>query len=338
MIEKGMSIQAHIVEQERQYPGATGKLTGLLMDLTYAAKVISREVNKAGLVDVLGITGDKNVHGEEVKKLDEFANDKIFNAMDHGGHLCIMASEEMEDAAPVPSKFPHGNYVLLFDPLDGSSNIDANVNIGTIFSIHKKISKGEGGKLEDCLQKGSDQVAAGYIIYGSSTIMVYTTGQGVNGFTLDPSVGEFLLSHENIKTPDKGKIYSVNEGNFNFWDEGTRKYVEYLKESDSSTGRPYSLRYIGSLVADFHRNLLYGGIFMYPADRKDPNKPKGKLRLLYEAAPLAFIVKQAGGLATTGNKDILDVIPTELHQKVPLIIGSKEDVNTYQKFLADYNN
>ena len=337
MIKKGMSILAHIVEQERQHPDATGSLTGLLMDLTYAAKVISREVNKAGLVDVLGITGDKNVHGEEVKKLDEFANDKIFNAMDHGGHLCIMASEEMEEAVPVPAEYPQGDYVLLFDPLDGSSNIDANVNIGTIFSIHKKKSESGAGKLEDCLQKGRDQVAAGYIIYGSSTIMIYTTGRGVNGFTLDPSVGEFLLSHEDIKTPEKGKIYSANEGNAKFWDQGTKKYIEYLKDKDSQTGRPYSARYIGSLVADFHRNLLYGGIFLYPIDYKDPNKAKGKLRLLYEASPLAFIVDQAGGLATTGKEDILDIEPKELHQKVPLIIGSKEDVNLYKKYFTEYN-
>ena len=336
MGKRGMNVQRHIIEQERQYPQATGSLTGLLMDLIYAAKVISREVNKAGLVNILGLTGDKNIHGEEVKKLDEYANDKLYNAMDHGGHLCIMASEERDQVIPIPDEFPKGKYVLLFDPLDGSSNIDANVNIGTIFSIHRKKTDGENGKLEDCLQKGRDQVAAGYIVYGSSTMLVYTTGQGVNGYTLDPSVGEFLLSHEDIKIPTKGKIYSINEGNTNFWDEGTKKYISYLKEKDPATGRPYSLRYIGSLVADFHRNLLYGGIFLYPTDYKDPKKPKGKLRLLYEASPLAFIVEQAGGLATTGKENIMDVQPTELHQKVPLIIGSKEDVLTYQKFVADY--
>ncbi len=337
MSKMGMNIQSHIVEQERLYPNASGSLTGLLMDLIYATKIISREVNKAGLVDVLGITGNTNVHGEEVKKLDEYANNSLFNAMDHGGHLCMMASEEMEEAVPVPDEFPKGKYVLMFDPLDGSSNIDANVSIGTIFSIHRKVSEGADGKLEDCLQKGRYQVAAGYVIYGSSTMLVYTTGNGVNGFTLDPSVGEFLLSHENIKTPAKGKIYSANEGNAKYWDEATKKYVEYLKEKDSETGRPYSLRYIGSLVADFHRNLLYGGIFLYPIDYKDPQKPKGKLRLLYEASPLAFIVEQAGGLATTGNENMLDIEPSELHQKVPLIIGSKEDVLTYQKFYNEYN-
>ncbi len=335
MGQKGMSVQRHIIEQERSFPLATGNLTGLLMDIIYAAKIISREVNKAGLVDILGLAGTENVHGEEVKKLDEYANDRLFKAMDHGGHLCIMASEENDEVIHIPDKFPKGNYVLLFDPLDGSSNIDANVSIGTIFSIHRKKTDGEDGTLEDCLQKGSDQVAAGYIIYGSSTMLVFTTGQGVNGYTLDPSVGEFILSHIDIKTPTKGKIYSANEGNSMFWDEGTKKYIAHLKENNSDTDRPYSLRYIGSLVADFHRNLLYGGIFLYPADYKDPNNPKGKLRLLYEASPLAFIVEQAGGMATTGKENIMDIVPSELHQRVPLIIGSREDVLTYQKFISE---
>ncbi len=335
MEQKGMSVQQHIVEQERQFPLATGSLTGLLMDLIYAAKVISREVNKAGLVDILGLTGTENIHGEEVKKLDEYANEKLFQAMAHGGHLCLMASEERDEVMHIPDEFPKGKYVLLFDPLDGSSNIDANVSIGTIFSIHLRKSDGENGTLEDCLQKGTEQVAAGYVIYGSSTMLVYTTGQGVNGYTLDPSVGEFILSHEDIITPAKGKIYSANEGNANFWDEGTKRYINHLKEADSATGRPYSSRYIGSLVADFHRNLLYGGIFLYPIDYKDPNKPKGKLRLLYEASPLAFIVEQAGGMATTGKENIMDIVPTELHQRVPLIIGSKEDILTYLKFVSN---
>jgi fructose-1,6-bisphosphatase I len=246
-----------------------------------------------------------------------------------------MASEENDEIIPIPEQFPKGKYVLLFDPLDGSSNIDANVSIGTIFSIHRKKTDGENGTLEDCLQKGADQVAAGYIIYGSSTMLVITTGQGVNGYTLDPSVGEFILSHIDIKTPSNGKIYSANEGNSKFWDEGTRNYIDYLKEKDPATGRPYSLRYIGSLVADFHRNLLYGGIFLYPTDYKDPDKPKAKLRLLYEASPLAFIVEQAGGIATTGKENIMDIVPTELHQRVPLIIGSKEDVLMYQKFISE---
>jgi len=329
---KVVTIQRHIIEQERLYPKATGDFTGLLWDLTLAAKTISREVNKAGLADILGLTGEQNVHGEVVKKLDVYANERICKAMDHGGHLCIMASEENEDIIPIPDEFPKGKYVLLFDPLDGSSNIDANVSVGTIFSIHKRKTTGEEATIEDCLRKGAEQVAAGYIVYGSSTMMVYTTGSGVHGFTLDPSIGEFLLSHESIKIPPKGKIYSINEGNANTWDEGTKKYIAYLKESDQTTGRPYSLRYIGSLVADFHRNLLYGGIFLYPADCKDPKKPKPKLRLLYEAAPLAFIVEQAGGIASTGKERIMDIQAAELHQKVPLIIGSKEDVLIYEKF------
>ena len=329
---KVVTIQRHIVEQERLYPKATGDFTGLLWDLTIAAKTISREVNKAGLADILGLTGETNIHGDVVKKLDVYANERICNAMDHGGHLCIMASEENEDVIPIPDEFPKGKYVLLFDPLDGSSNIDANVSVGTIFSIHKRKTTWKEAPIEDCLRKGTEQVASGYIIYGSSTMMVYTTGSGVHGFTLDPGIGEFLLSHENIKIPSKGKIYSVNEGNANMWDEGTKKYIAYIKESDSATGRPYSLRYIGSLVADFHRNLLYGGIFLYPVDYKDPKKPKAKLRLLYEAAPLAFIVEQAGGMASTGQERIMDIQATELHQKVPLIIGSKEDVMAYESF------
>lgn len=330
---KVITIQRHIVEQERFHPNATGDFTGLLWDLTIAAKTISREVNKAGLVDILGLTGENNIHGDAVKKLDVYANEKIFRSMDHGGHLCVMASEENEDIIPIPAEFPRGKYVLIFDPLDGSSNIDANVCIGTIFSIYRKKTTGKEATLEDCLRKGTEQVAAGYIIYGSSTMMVYTTGQGVYGFTLDPSIGEFLLSHENIQIPSKGKIYSINEGNANTWNEETKRYIAYLKENDPSTERPYSLRYIGSLVADFHRNLLYGGIFLYPADYKDPKKPKAKLRLLYEAAPLAMIAEQAGGMASTGKERILDIQATELHQKVPLIIGSKEDVLLYEKFL-----
>ncbi len=334
-MQKVVTVQRHIVEQERLYPKASGDFTGLLWDLTIAAKTISREVNKAGLADILGLTGEKNIHGEEVKKLDAYANERIIKSMEHGGHLCIMASEENDDVIPIPEEFPRGKYVLMFDPLDGSSNIDANVSVGTIFSIYRRKTTGKDASVDDCLRKGTEQVAAGYIVYGSSTMMVYTTGQGVHGFTLDPGIGEFLLSHENIRIPLKGKTYSVNEGNTFTWDEGTKKYINHLKESDTVTGRPYSLRYVGSLVADFHRNLLYGGIFLYPADYKDPKKPKAKLRLLYEANPLAFIVEQAGGMASTGKERILDIQATGLHQKVPLIIGSKEDVLTYEKF---FNN
>ena len=295
-MSKITTVQQHILDEERLHPGATGDFTGLLTSLTLAAKIISREVNKAGLVKILGETGDVNVHGESVQKLDEFAQNTICRAMGHNGHLCVMASEESADIIPIPGESKKGKYVLMFDPLDGSSNIDVNASIGTIFSIHRRVTNhSPDGSLEDCLQKGIDQIAAGYFIYGSSTMMVYTTGHGVYGFTLDPSLGEFLLSHENIRTPTRGKIYSINEGNMNAWDEGTRRYVEYVKNDQKELGHPYSLRYIGSLVADFHRNLLKGGIFLYPG-------PKGKLRLLYEAAPLAMVVEQAGGAASTGSE------------------------------------
>jgi len=325
-MSKITTVQQHILDQERLYPRATGDFTALLTSLTVAAKIISREVNKAGLAKIIGETGETNIQGEKVQKLDEFSQDTICRTMGHSGHVCVMASEESEDIIPIPDGGTHGKYVLMFDPLDGSSNIDVNASIGTIFSVHRKISKGSGdGSLEDCLQKGTEQLAAGYFIYGSSTMMVYTTGQGVHGFTLDPSLGEFLLSHENIRTAPRGKIYSINEGNASQWDSGTSKYIGHVKSVDKTDGRPYSLRYIGSLVADFHRNLLKGGIFLYPG-------PKGKLRLLYEAAPLAMIVEQAGGAATTGDARILDIQPTSLHQRVPLIIGSSKDVAQYQDF------
>ena len=328
-MSKITTVQQHILDEERLYPGATGDFTALLTSLTLAAKIISREVNQAGLVRILGETGEINVHGEAVQKLDEFAQQTIYRAMGHSGHLCVMASEESEGIIPIPDGGKRGRYVLMFDPLDGSSNIDVNASIGTIFSIHRKITVGQAdGSLEDCLQRGTEQLAAGYFIYGSSTMMVYTTGHGVNGFTLDPSLGEFLLSHPNIKIPRRGKIYSINEGNINQWDTGTRRYVEYVKQDQKSEGRPYSLRYIGSLVADFHRNLLKGGIFLYPG-------PKGKLRLLYEAAPLGMVVEQAGGTASTGTQRILDIMPDSLHQRVPLIIGSTDDVKLYEKFCRD---
>lgn len=328
-MSKITTVQQHILDEERLYPGATGDFTALLTSLTLAAKIISREVNQAGLVRILGETGEINVHGEAVQKLDEFAQQTIYRAMGHSGHLCVMASEESEGIIPIPDGGKRGRYVLMFDPLDGSSNIDVNASIGTIFSIHRKITIGQAdGSLEDCLQRGTEQLAAGYFIYGSSTMMVYTTGHGVNGFTLDPSLGEFLLSHPNIKIPRRGKIYSINEGNINQWDTGTRRYVEYVKQDQKSEGRPYSLRYIGSLVADFHRNLLKGGIFLYPG-------PKGKLRLLYEAAPLGMVVEQAGGTASTGTQRILDIMPDSLHQRVPLIIGSTDDVKLYEKFCRD---
>ena len=327
-----ITIERHILDQQRRFPEATGELTSLLYDIALAAKIIFREVSKAGLVEILGLTGEENVQGEQVMKLDVFANETMVRVNDHTGRLCVMASEEVAGIIPIPERFPTGKYVLTFDPLDGSSNIDMNVSIGTIFSIHRKISDGPRGALEDCLQPGYKQAAAGYVIYGSSTMMVYTTGLGVHGFTLDPSVGEFLLSHPNIQTPPRGKYYSVNEGHYHRWSEGIRRYVDYLKSSDKASGRSYSGRYIGSLVADFHRNLLAGGIFMYPADA---NKPHGKLRLLYEAAPLALIIEQAGGRASNGTQDIMHIQPDALHQRVPLFIGSKEDVDEAEQFIRE---
>lgn len=322
-----VTVIEHLLLHQRESPMATGRFTRLLNELILAAKIISREVNKAGLVDVLGFTGETNVQGEEVFKLDEYANRVMIHRLERAGVLCAMASEENADLIEIPSAFPVGEYILIFDPLDGSSNIEGNVSIGTIFSIYRRKSpEGKSVTMADVLQKGSDQVAAGYFVYGSSTMMVYTTGRGAYGFTLDPSVGEFLLSHPEIKIPEIGKIYSVNESYWNHWDASTRQVVSYFKSPDNERGQPYNLRYIGSLVADFHRNLLSGGIFMYPADNKDPKKPRGKLRLMCEAAPLAMIVEAAGGMATDGKMRILDIEPQELHQRVPLFIGSKNDV------------
>lgn len=324
-----MSISRHIMEQQRKHPEARGEFSGLLNDITLAAKLIARDVRKAGLVNILGLTGSENVHGERVTKLDDYANRVMYEILGRSGNVCVMGSEEEHNIIPIPPGYPFGKYAFLFDPLDGSSNIDANVTIGTIFSVYKRVSPGGPGKLEDCLQPGFKQVCSGYVLYGSSTMFVYTAGNGVHGFTYDPSCGEFLLSHEAIQIPQRGKYYSVNEGNYHTWEDKVRRYVDYLKDSDSATGRPYGLRYIGSLVADVHRTLLYGGIFLYPGSVK---KPSGKLRLLYEASPLAMVVQQAGGRATDGKQNILDIQPTELHQRTPLIIGSPEDVDLSDKF------
>lgn len=335
----GVTLTQHILEQQKRYsPAPTGAFTHLLNELVVAAKVISREVNKAGLADILGATGKVNVQGEQVQKLDDFANHVIIERTQHIGQLCCMASEEDADLIDIPAHYTKGEYIIVFDPLDGSSNIDVNVSIGTIFGIYKKKSQETriDYLLNDVLQPGREQVAAGYFIYGSSTMMVYTTGNGtgVHGFTLIPSVGEFLLSHRDIQIPEKGKIYSVNEGNYPYWDDKTSKLVDYFKTRDTDTKRPYSSRYVGSLVADFHRNLLKGGIFMYPADNKDPKKSTGKLRLMVEANPLAFVIKEAGGYASDGHGAILDTEPKELHQRVPLYIGSKEDVELAEAFIS----
>nr|WP_320011933.1 class 1 fructose-bisphosphatase [uncultured Desulfobulbus sp.] len=329
---KGITVSRQIMDDQQMHPDATGELTGLLNDLVVAGKIISAEVNMAGLADILGQSGRTNIQGEDVQKLDVFANQTIKRRMEQCGHVCVMASEEDDDVIPVLDGY-EGNYTIAFDPLDGSSNIDVNVSIGTIFSIHRRVSaKGQGDE-GDLLQKGSRQVAAGYIIYGSSTVMVYTTGNGVHGFTLDPSVGEFFLSHPDIKIPENSLYYSVNEAYAHHWFDSTRNYVEYLKTGGGDR-KPYSLRYIGSLVADFHRNLVKGGVFLYTRDKTSGEKSEGKLRLLYEAAPLAMIVEQAGGRAITDDgRNILEIEPKGLHQRVPLIIGSKGDVDLAEKFL-----
>lgn len=326
-----ISISRHVMEQQRKFPQASGVFTNLLNDIALATKLIARDVRKAGLVNILGLTGSENVHGERVTKLDDYANRVLYEILGRSGHLCVMGSEEEHNIISIPEGYPHGRYVFLFDPLDGSSNIDANVTIGTIFSVHRRISESGPGTIEDCLQQGYKQVCAGYVVYGSSTMLVFTTGQGVHGFTYDPSCGEFLLSHEDIRIPAKGKYYSINEGNYESWEEPMKNYVHYIKQSDTPTGRPYGLRYIGSLVSDVHRTLLYGGIFLYPGSVK---KPAGKLRLLYEASPLAMVIEQAGGKATNGKQRILDIQPTELHQRTPLFIGSPDDVDTVQKFIG----
>jgi fructose-1,6-bisphosphatase I len=333
MAQSVITIERHIIEAERRFPEATGAFSNILYDIALAAKLVSREVRRAGLADILGYTGETNVHGETVKKLDEYAHEVIFKALDHCGHLCVMASEEAEEVIPIPEQFPTGKYVLLYDPLDGSSNIEANVSVGTIFSIHRKISDVERGSEEDVLQPGSRQVAAGYVLYGSSTMLVYTTGSGVHGFTLEPSIGEFLLSHPNIQIPSPGqRIYSVNEGNYGRWSAGQRRLVDFMKGADGDNPAPFSGRYIGSLVADFHRTLLYGGMFMYPADAKNP---RGKLRLLYEAAPMAMIAEQAGGAASDGRRSVLSIEPRELHERTPLYIGSRDCVEMAERFLAE---
>lgn len=323
-----VTISRFLVDQERLHPEATGAFTSILHDIALAAKIISREVNKAGLVDILGRTGEENVHGEQVQKLDLFANDVLYRALDHTGHIAVLASEESEDPIPIPEKFPAGDYVVLYDPLDGSSNIDVNVSIGTIFSIHRKVTKGERGTLEDCLQPGVRQLAAGYVLYGSSTMLVYTTGAGVHGFTLDPSIGEFLLSHPGLRIPDPpAKTYSINEAYYHRWAPGQQKLVGHMKREGG-----FGSRYIGSLVADVHRMLLQGGLFMYPGDNRNP---RGKLRLLYEAAPMAMIVEQAGGRASDGRRPLLDIQPESLHQRTPVYLGSSPFVDMAERFLAE---
>ncbi len=332
-LSKLVTIERHILEKQGQYPGATGRLTSLLYDIALAAKLIARETTRAGIVNVLGATAGQNVHGETQQKLDVYADQVIFRMNDHTGRVCVMASEEHDDLLHIPERYPPGYYVLVYDPLDGSSNIDVNASIGTIFAIHRKITPGEGrGTLEDVLQPGSRLVVAAYVIYGSSTMMVYSTGQGVHGFTLDPSIGEFLLSHPNIRIPSPGKYYSVNQGRQKYWTGGVQRYVAWLQGLDDEGREPLGLRYIGSMIADFHRNLLRGGVFLYPADTDQPN---GKLRLTYEAQPLAFIAAQAGGYASDGARDILTIQPENLHQRVPVFMGNRDLVERAEQFLRE---
>jgi fructose-1,6-bisphosphatase I len=332
-----MTIERHILEAERFAPHATGVFTQLLYDIALSAKIIARETTRAGLVDILGLAGSDNFHGEHQQKLDVFADNVIFRMNDHTGRLCVMASEEQDDIIPIPDQFEPGPYVLVFDPLDGSSNIDVNVSIGTIFGVYRKKSDGKRGTLEDVLQPGHQLAAAGYVIYGASTMMVYSTGHGVHGFTLDPSLGEFILSHENIQIPAKPVYYSLNHGNEKYWTPGVRRYVKWLQGIYGEGRKPLNHRYIGSLVADFHRNLLKGGIYIYPGDLNDPNKPYGKLRLLYEAGPLAFLCEQAGGKASDGVNRIMDIQPQHIHHRVPLFIGHADLVDKAVEFIQDYD-
>lgn len=325
------TLDEFTIQEMRAFPQATGELAGLLREIGLAAKRVNVEVNKAGLVDILGDAGTTNVQGEEVKKLDIFANNQFMGVLRHGIYCAGIGSEELDDIVIFDDEVSNrSKYVCLFDPLDGSSNIDVNVSIGTIFSVYRRVSPlGSPATREDFLQPGNMQVAAGYVIYGSSTMLVYATRRGVNGFTLDPSIGEFSLSHPGIRCPEKGKIYSVNHGNFFTYDKKVQQYIDACQKKDKSTGGPYTQRYIGSMVADVHRNLIKGGIFMYPGTT---DKPRGKLRLLYECNPFAYIVEQAGGKATDGSGRILDIKPTELHQRTPLFIGSRmmmEELESY---------
>ena len=332
-----VTLSEFIMERQSDFPYASGDLTRLLSDIGIAAKIINHKVNKAGLQDILGAAGKVNVQGETQMKLDVFSNETLLNAMRWGGQVAGAGSEENEKYFA----FDHpqckkAKYVILFDPLDGSSNIDVNVSIGTIFSIfRRKSSVGDLANVNDFLQKGDEQVAAGYVIYGSSTMLVYTTGNGVNGFTLQPSIGEFFLSHPSMRIPEDGSIYSINEGNLNLSDKGVQAYVNWCKEIDKKTDRPYSARYIGSLVADFHRNLIKGGIYIYPGTTKSP---EGKLRMQYECNPLAFIVEQAGGRAIDGKQRIMEIVPKELHQRSPLFIGSKNMVDRVEQFIQQHSN
>ena len=324
-----------IIEKQADFPFAKGGFSRLIRDLAIAAKIVNREVNKAGLVNILGETGDTNVQGEQVKKLDVYANEQFIAALKAGGECCMIVSEENDGVIPINSTISQeAKYIVCIDPLDGSSNIDVNVSVGTIFAIYRRISETGECKPEEALQSGREMVAAGYIIYGSSTMFVYSTGKGVNGFTLDPTIGEFCLSHPKMKIPENGKMYSINEGNYIHFPDGVKKYLKYCQEIDDATKRPYTSRYIGSMVADFHRNLLKGGIFIYPSSY---GAPSGKLRLIYECNPMSYLIEQAGGKASDGLNRILDLPVTDLHQRSPIFIGSKNMVEKAEEFMAKFS-
>jgi len=324
-----------IIEKQADFSYAKGELSRLLRDIGIASKIVNREVNKAGLVDILGDAGTTNVQGEDQKKLDMYANEQFIAALTSGGECCIVVTEEEDEFVPIISPVSlNAKYIVCIDPLDGSSNIDVNVAVGTIFSIYRRKSTDGNATITDILQKGTDQVAAGYVIYGSSTMLVYTTGNGVNGFTLDPSIGEFCLSHPNMRIPEDGIIYSINEGNYVHFPEGVKKYIKYAQVEDLETRRPYTSRYIGSMVADIHRNLIKGGIYMYPTTAASPN---GKLRLLYECNPMALIIEQAGGVASDGLNRILDIEPTALHERTSIFIGSPKMVRKAEAFMAEFS-
>jgi fructose-1,6-bisphosphatase I len=323
----GTALDRFIKKNQEDFPYASGELSQLLRDIALAGKIVNREINRAGLLDISGAIGNENVQGEEQQKLDVIANHRFIRALTNGGEVCGIVSEEEEDIRQV--NVDYGKYVVAIDPLDGSSNIDVNVSIGTIFSIYRRVTPlGSVVTMQDVLQKGSKQVAAGYLLYGSSTMLVFTTGRGVNGFTYEPSLGEFFLSHQQIRSPQDGKIYSINEGSYSGFSEGVKSYVEYCKKEG------FSGRYIGSLVADFHRNLYKGGIYIYPSTESNPN---GKLRLLYECNALAYIIEQAGGVASDGKQRILDIEPDTLHQRVPYFVGSANMVKQAEEFIASHS-
>ena len=327
-----LTLGRFITRKQATQPGATGEFSNLLVQIGLVGKLIAQDLRRAGLINILGTTGEINVQGETVKKLDEIANETFLKVFDQSGLVCALASEEMDKPVLFPEHWPQAKYMLLFDPLDGSSNTDCNMPLGAIFSVVKSSHKDRMPTEDELVRKGTEQVAAGYLLYGPSTMLVYTVGQGVHGFTLDPGIGEYILSHEQVCIPGRGKIYSTNEGNYHKWTAGMKQYVDYLKLPDTATGRPYSGRYSGCLVADVHRILLDGGIYLYPGELR---RPEGKLRLLYEANPLAWVVEQAGGKASTGIGRILDVEPKQLHQRVPLIIGSANDVRDAEEFIQD---